>query len=237
MRVRVIACLVVLCALSIHAPAHAQIPVTDIGAIAQLIMQMERQDMQLELSHEQLLQAVQTHSVLTGSRGMQRLLSNVQRNYLPQNGRELELALLGVSAAYPRLSADVRSVLDANAILTPTEIDSLDPGDRAELLAARRAAASLKALANEQLSTTSDRFGALQGLIDALANVNDPKASMDLTARIAAEQTMATNEANKLRILDQAIAAEERLNEQRRRERLIQAMGSLRSLPPLGLQH
>jgi type IV secretion system protein VirB5 len=218
-----------------HAPAHAQIPVTDVAAIAQLIMQLQRQDMQLDLSQDQLAQAEETHAVLTGSRGMQRLLSHLQRNYLPHNAHELALALQGISAAYPSLSAQVRSTLDANSILTPSEIEGLDPGDRAELQAARRAAALLKALSNEQLATTSNRFDALQALIDALGDADDPKASLDLTARIAAEQTMATNEANKLRILDQALAAEERLNEQRRRERVIQGIGSFRTLPPLGL--
>lgn len=235
MNVKVIVLVVLLGSLGVHAPVHAQIPVTDIAAIAQLIMQLERQDMQLDLSHEQLVQAVETHAALTGSRGMQRLLSDLQRNYLPRNGRELALALEGSSDAYPDLSAQVRSALDANSILTAEDLGGLDPGDRAELQAARRAAALQKALSSEQLATSSNRFDALQALIDALGDVDDPKATLDLTARIAAEQTMATNEANKLRSLDQALAAEERLNEQRRRERVIQGIGSLRVLPPLGL--
>lgn len=235
MNLRVIVLVVLLGALGVHAPVHAQIPVTDIAAITQLIMQLERQDLQLDLSHEQLVQAVETHAVLTGSRGMQRLLSGLQRNYLPRNGRELALALEGISEAYPNLSAQVRSAIDANSILTAGEIDALDPGDRAELQAARRAAALQKGLANEQLATSSNRFDALQQLIDALGGADDPKASLDLSARIAAEQTMVGNEANKLRSLDQALVAEERLNEQRRRERAVRGIGSLRDLPPLGL--
>lgn len=231
-----IVCSLLLSALGMHVPAHAQIPVTDVGAITQLIMQLEQQYEQLDVAQDQLAQVEETNAVLTGSRGMQRLLSHLQRNYLPHNARELDLALQGLSKAYPRLSAEVRSTLEANSILTASEIDGLDPGDRAELQAARRAAALHKALSNEQLATTSNRFDALQELIDALGDVDDPKASLDLTARIAAEQTMATNEANKLRILDQSLAAEERLNKQRRRERVIQGIGSLRALPELGLQ-
>ncbi|GFE82476.1 P-type DNA transfer protein VirB5 [Steroidobacter agaridevorans] len=231
-----VVCLLLFGALGMHIPANAQIPVTDVGAITQLIMQLEQQYEQLDVAQDQLAQVEQTHAVLTGSRGMQRLLSHLQRNYLPHNAHELNLALQGISAAYPRLSAEVRSTVDANSILTAGEIAVLDSGDRAELEAARRAAALHKALSNEQLATTSDRFAALQELIDALGDAHDPKASLDLTARIAAEQTMAANEANKLRSLDQALAAEERLNAQRRRERVIQGIGSLRSLPPLGLQ-
>lgn len=227
--------IILLGVLGVHAPVHAQIPVTDVAAITQLIMQLERQNLQLDLSHEQLVQAVETHAVLTGTRGMQRLLADLQRNYLPRNWRELAEALEGSGDAYPVLSAQVRSALDANSILTPEDIRVLDPGDRAELEAARRAAALKKALSSEQLATSSSRFDALQRLIDALGDVDDPKASLDLTARIAAEQTMATNEANKLHSLEQALAAEDRLTEQRRRERVVQGIGSLRVLPPLGL--
>jgi type IV secretion system protein VirB5 len=236
MRIR--ACLylaVLLGGLTQHVPAMAQIPVTDVAAIAQLIMQLQRQDQQLSITENHLTQARQTYGVLTGARGMERLLSQVRRNYLPRDGEELALVIQGISTAYPNLSANVRATLSANAILAAAEIAALDPGDRQELEAARRSAAALKALSSEQLHATSDRFGSLQSLIDALRGADDPKASMDLAARISAELTMVTNEANKLRVLDQSMDAERRLAELRRKERAIQGIGSLRSLPELGL--
>ena len=58
---------------------------------------------------------------------------------------------------------------------------------------------------------------------------------MDLQARIAAEQGMLANEQTKLQVLHQAAQAEEWARVQRAREQAIADIGSLRSLPAMGL--
>jgi type IV secretion system protein VirB5 len=93
----------------------------------------------------------------------------------------------------------------------------------------------LQVMARQSLSATSDRFTAIQQLIDAIPRARDPKAIMDLQARISAEQGMLANEQTKLQVLHQAAQAEEWARVQRAREQAIADIGSLRSLPVMGL--
>ena len=112
----------------------------------------------------------------------------------------------------------------------------LSPIERAHLDAARRSTALLQALTHQSLATTSNRFASLQQLINAIGSANDPKAVLDLQARIGAETGMLTNEGSKLQVLYQAMQAEDRSQRQRRDEQAIADIGSLRALPPLGLR-
>jgi type IV secretion system protein VirB5 len=63
----------------------------------------------------------------------------------------------------------------------------------------------------------------------------DQKASLDLTARITAEQGMLQNEQTKLEALYRVAESEERARLQRLREQAITDQGSLRVLLPMGL--
>ena len=85
------------------------------------------------------------------------------------------------------------------------------------------------------LANSSDRFTSLQQLISAIGSATDEKASLDLTARITAEQAMEQNEQTKLQVLYQVAQAQEWSRAQQVRERAIADQGSLRSLPPMGL--
>jgi type IV secretion system protein VirB5 len=77
---------------------------------------------------------------------------------------------------------------------------------------------------------TSQRFLALQQLINSIGTANDPKAIQDLQARIQAEQNMLTNEQTKLQSLYQVAQSEELARKQRVRERSAADIGSARSL-------
>src|SRR3954465_11784518 len=68
---------------------HAQWAVIDVGAIAQLIEQIATMYQQLETARSTLRQAEQQYRATTGGRGMERLLSGTDRNYLPANGPKL----------------------------------------------------------------------------------------------------------------------------------------------------
>ena len=75
--------------------------------------------------------------------------------------------------------------LEANAVLTPEQLAALSPEDRAHVEATRRSTATLQALTEQALASTSGRFAALQELINAIPGATDPKAIMDLQARIS----------------------------------------------------
>lgn len=230
-------CLAVLALLAMLATpmARAQIPVTDVGAIVQLISQLEQLQQQLVVARDTLRQAEDAYESMTGRRGMDRLLEGTVRNYLPEDWQELERAVQGAAAAHSALARDIRRILDLNAILSDTALAAFAPQDRSEIDAARRSAALLQAMSEQSLSNTSDRFSALDELIRAIGRADDPKAIAELQARIGAEQGMLQNEANKLFVLQQSAHAQELTRRQRERERAIAGVGRLRDRPSLGL--
>lgn len=208
--------------------AMAQMPVIDVAAVLQLVNQIKVLD-------QQLLQAKSEFDSITGDRGMQLLLEGTVRNYLPSNWQELTGAFEDARGAFGALSGEFTSLLAANAILTPQQMEHLAPAQRREVEAARRSAAMLQGLVRSALATTSERFDAIQSLITAIGLAKDQKAVLDLQARISAEQGMLANEGTKLSILYQTAQAEEWARKQREREQGIAGIGSLRELPALGL--
>ena len=221
--------------LGITPAAQAQWAVVDVGAIAQLVQQVNTMRQQLEATRDQLQQARETLDSMRGGRGMEQLLSGATRNYLPPDWQQLAAVLDQASNGYGALAAELRRLINTNAILTPQQISALSPAERSQLEAARRSAAMLQALTREALSATSRRFASIQQLIDAIPRASDQKGILDLQARIQAEQGMLQNEATKLGVLYQAAQAEEWARRQRVREQAIASIGSLRDLPPLGL--
>lgn len=213
--------------------AHAQWAVVDVGAIAQLVQQLQTMQRQLDTARDQLA-AQRTHNnAITGSRGMQLLLRGVDRNYLPQNWAALVAAAQGAQGAYSALTTEIDAATRANAVLSAAQLAALSPRERADVEATRRTTATMQGLARQALQSTSSRFASIEQLIDAIANANDQKAALDLQARIGAEAAMLANEQSKLEVLRQAAHAESEAQRQRLLERAITDIGSLRQLPPL----
>lgn len=217
--------------------AHAQWAVVDVGAIAQLVQQVQTLREQLQTARDQLTQAQQEYQSMTGNRGMERLLAGTVRNYLPPDWAALEAAVRQAGGSYRALEAQIGAAIGANAILTPQQVARLSPEERAQLEAARRSAAMLQVTTRQALQATSSRFDSIQQLIDAIGSAQDQKAVLDLQARVSAEQAMLQNEQTKLVLLFHAAQAEEWARKQRSREHAIASIGSLRHLPPIGLNN
>jgi type IV secretion system protein VirB5 len=204
--------------------ARAQWAVIDVGAIAQLVREVATLQQQLQTAQAQLSQANAALQTTTGSRGMQLLLADSVRNYLPTSSSQLTEALQG-GGAYPSLAVDVRTAVSANAVLSPSQLSVLSPTDQQQIAAGRQSAALRQALAQEALANSSARFAAIQSLIDAISTARDQKAILDLQARISAELGMLQNEQTKLQVLAQASDAIEAVNAQQQREQAIAGQG------------
>ena len=215
--------------------SHAQFAVIDVNAITQMAQQLRVLQEQLANARSQLTQAQAQFAALTGSRGMERLLEGATRNYLPPDWAVFERTLRRVETSYAALGAQVEAVIQGNAVLTPEQTAHLVPAQREQLEAARQSAALLQVTSRQALQVSSERFDALQALIDAIPTATDSKAALDLQARIAAEQAMLQNEHTKLMVLYQTVEAEERAREQRARELAVAHIGSLRRVPAIGL--
>ena len=213
----------------------AQMAVVDVRAIVQMAQQLRVLQDQLVNARNQLTQAQAQFAALTGSRGMERLLAGAARNYLPPDWEVFERTLRRVETSYAALGAQIEAVVEGNAVLTPAETAHLVPDQREQLEAARQSAALLQVTSRQALQVSSERFAALQSLIDAIPGATDSKAALDLQARIAAEQAMLQNEHTKLMVLYQTLEAEDRAREQRARELAVAHIGSLRRVPAIGL--
>jgi len=209
--------------------------VVDVGAIAQLVkevatLQQQLQTAELTLTNEQL-----QFKAMIGNRGMQNLLVGTNRNYLPSTWSQLSAAVSQTGGAYQALSAGVQSLMVANAVLTPQQVAAMSPAEQTQLQMARQSAALLQSTSRQALENTSTRFASLQQLINAIPSAADQKGSLDLQARIQAEQAMLQNESTKMAVLHQTLEAQEWARKQSAREQVVAGVGSLRSLPALNL--
>lgn len=221
--------------IGVSRPAHAQFAVIDVASLAQLLNEVQQLEQQVATARSQLAQAQSEYAAITGGRGMQLLLSGTVRNYLPTSWADLSQVMSGSSGSFPALAGQVNALLAANAVLTPAQVASLSPTQQAQIASARQSPALLQALARTALANSSDRFASLQQLISAIGGASDQKASLDLNARIAAEEAMLHNEQTKLQMLSQVAESQEWARTQALREQAIADQGSLRSLKPMGL--
>jgi type IV secretion system protein VirB5 len=214
--------------------ARAQIPVIDAGALIQLVTQVNTLEQQLNTARQDLSQAEQQYQSTVGARGMEQLLGGTNRNYLPTDWAQLQAAMQGSGPGFA-LGADIGTNINSNAVLSAQQMAALAPPEQDAVQAGRRGAALVQAISQEALARTSERFAALQTLINAISSASDQKGILDLLARITAEQSMLQNEQTKLNVLSQAAAGDELARQQRVRERAVTDIGSLRSLPAMGL--
>ena len=212
--------------------ARAGIPVIDVTAVANLIQQITYWQQQIAGMANQLNQLQQTYTSMTGGRGMEGLLhmSNLQRNYLPQDYTELMNVVNGSSTTYAGLSSQVQSAISANAVLSNAQVSGMTPEMRQIVENGRKSAAMIGALSKSAYQNTSQRFAALQTLINTIGAAGDAKAIQDLQGRVTAEQTMLTNEQTKLQMLYQVAQADQWANQQKIRERAAADVGSVSTL-------
>lgn len=216
--------------------AHAQYAVVDAGAIAQLVQQVANMQQQLSTMQAHLRQAEQEYQSITGDRGMENLLSGTVRNYLPADWQSLQAAITQTGSAFPALAASAQSSLARNAVLSPQQLARLSPAELDRVVSARQSVALLQATTEQALGTISSRFATIQQLISAIGRAQDQKAILDLQARIAAEQGMLANDQSKLQTVFQTAQSQQWALQQRNREQAISDVGSLRTLPAMGLR-
>jgi type IV secretion system protein VirB5 len=206
------------------APARAQWAVIDAPAIVQLIQEVQTAAQQLATARNQLLQAQQALQTMTGDRGMEQLLGTTVRNYLPSDWSQVSAALQG-AGGYNALSADMQSIVNANAVLSAQRLATLPVNGQQLIQAQRQWGAMQQALAHQALSNASSRFAAIQILVSSIASAADQKGILDLQARINAELGMLQNEQTKNQSLNQSALAQDSSLKQRAREQVLDGHG------------
>ncbi len=205
--------------------AKAQWAGVDVGAIAQLLQQVQKMEQAIQTAENQLTQAQQQYQSMTGQRGMQNLLSGINRNYLATDFTQLASAL----------APGIQGHITTNAVLSTSQVAALSPSEQQQLTSARQNSALLQTASQQAYANASARFASIQQLITAIGSTSDQKAALELQARVQAENGMLQNESTKLQVLYQAAQAEEWARKQRANEQLVAGVGSLRTLAPLRL--
>jgi type IV secretion system protein VirB5 len=202
--------------------ARAQWAVVDVPATVQLIQEVENMEQMIATARNQLDQAKQALSTMTGDRGMEWLLSGTVRNYLPSTWSQVTTAAAGGNGG---LAADVQNNIAANSVLTPQRLATLSPGAQQLIQAARQWGAMRQSISHAALANSSSRFSSLQTLISQIGSASDQKATLDLQARINAELGMLQNEQTKLQQLNQATLSQESILRQQALEMSIAGSG------------
>jgi type IV secretion system protein VirB5 len=206
-------------AAGISTTAHAQMTVFDPSNYAQAVTQVQTQLNQLD---QLKLQVTQGQTLLTslnqnsGVNGLATLLSQPEvRSFLPEIGAFVA-AGRGDLTQLGNLTASAQSIRSQNRLYTPQSGDAIGADVEAAGDRAARDLATGQAIA----TTAETRLTGLQQLQTSLTTAMDARAVMDLQARIQAEQAMTANDQMRLQGLAMTQAAEDRVQQQRDRERM-----------------
>ncbi|MEM7621211.1 MAG: type IV secretion system protein [Pseudomonadota bacterium] len=208
--------------------ASAQgIPVYDASSFAQLIAQVDAMADDYQKQIEQLEEAVRQSNAITGTRNMgdvaNGLLEQQLREYLPNtwqdtmniiNSGNVPNGALGTQSIYNDLFSEYSPLSGAD--LMPS-----DPTSNVAKAIDRRTGTTYAAMsASEQAyNNIPVRMQTMDTLLNELNNSDDLKTSVDLQARIAAENGIALNELmrlNAIRIQQNASVENEALMNSRR---------------------
>jgi type IV secretion system protein VirB5 len=117
----------------------------------------------------------------------------------------------------------------------PANTQNFSATENAQLNSRRSSVALQEALTREELANVSQRFAAIQTLINAIPTAQDEKGVLDLQARIQVEQGMLQNENSKLHVLYEAAQSQAQTERERADEQAIADIGHLSALPAMGL--
>lgn len=202
--------LIILLFIYISPSAFAQgIPVYDASSFGQMITQLDSMSKDYQKQLEQLDQAVRQADAITGPRNMGSLnnssLESELRRYLPNtwqqtmnmmNAQGLGSAGLGTQNLYSALTDTFRP-------LPGSEFLPSDPNGPIAQALDRRNNTTYAAMAASEAAynNISTRIEAYENMLEELNNTTDLKASIDLQARITAENGMILNEMIRLQAL------------------------------------
>jgi type IV secretion system protein VirB5 len=196
---------------SAHAPANAQIPVTDlvhIGVSTNELFQQIQQVLSWVAQYTQMVTQItnqyeQIRSA-TGNRGMENLLMGAidqnARRYLPSDMADIYGLYSGsVVPGFASLSSRIASLRGTISSLPPGFVPAGPLQDA--LTKAVDTLGTQRAMAEQSYRAVTDRIGSTENLISTIGSTTDEKGIAELAARIQGEQVLAQNEANRIALL------------------------------------
>lgn len=188
------------------------IPVFDGAAAANFMQQFLRMKEQLDTAKSQLTEAQRMYESVTGVRGFGDLMRNNDiRRFLPDDVGQIYDAVN--SGNYEDISGSVDDIMRSEQVS-----GSMEDAKWKVLEREKKTAATDKAVGKKGYEGARKRLDQIDKLMDEISQTQDQKAIDELQARISGEQAAIQNEMNKLAMLSQLQATEERLVQQQKRE-------------------
>lgn len=231
MRTRLFGAAAAVLILAAAPPASAQMTVTDPGAYARMLQQLNEARSQLQELQTQVQQGTRLISQgqqlyddfnkLTNVNSLAGVLNNpALRRYLPPEVQDTSRLLTGTLTDLGSIGTRATSIRDANRLFTPVTsgLSTVEQYYQDSLVKSGDRAARDIALGESAYRTAGERQAGLDELRLALNNAKTAKEVMDLQARIDAEQALISNDQMQLQGLAMMQDAERRLADQRDRE-------------------
>jgi type IV secretion system protein VirB5 len=196
--------------------AHAQIPVTDAGSIAQLIQQVTTAGQQLQQLQQQYNQMVQQYNSLAKLTNMGsiegQLLSPLNQNpMMPDASQAMAFLNGGSMAGQGQAGTNAQSLFTQNHVYTSSTPGFLGT----EMTRNANSVAALMGAAQQLYATAQSRISGLSNLQAQLTSAHDPKDVLDLQARLQSEGTFIQNQQQQAQAL-MTVAQMQQANERER---------------------
>jgi len=200
--------------------AHAQFSVIDNANLARAVQQVDAWKKQYQQMLDQQAQLRQQFAALTGSRGLGNFASNpLLQATVPADLLQIMGALQSKGAAG---LSDAARQIRAQSKIYDCENRTGDARTLCERLLNN--VAQQQALLQSALAMTSVRRQQIQTLQEHINATSDPKSIAELQARLQAENTQVSNDANRLLLMRSLGDAAERAAEQALREKALRSL-------------
>ena len=188
---------------AVSVPSRAAMAVIDVANLGQAMQQVAAWQQQYAQMQSQISQLQRSFNSMTGDRNMANLLPG-NRSYLPADWNSAMTTLNQASGTtYSALANVAQQIKTAQSVLTQQQTATMTPQMQQYVINARNLAASQQAIGQAAYNTAAQRVAILQTLTSSLNGQVDPKAVMDLQARIQSEQAGLANDQAQLQSVAQ----------------------------------
>jgi type IV secretion system protein VirB5 len=196
-------------------PARAGIPVVDVGAITQAVLEVMNGLAQIENQYQQLAGLSRQIESISHARSLGDVLNDpALQNYVPREAGAMVRSL--ESGGYSSLAGASKALRDAQLVYNCLDIE--DAGERTRCQSALAKPYQQKAFMEEALVKARDRVSQINSLMRRAGETQDQKEIQEVAARIGAENALLQHEISQIELVRGLAEADQRVADSRARE-------------------
>ncbi|CAZ90450.1 Type IV secretory pathway, VirB5 component [Thiomonas arsenitoxydans] len=207
--------------------AHAGIPVIDAANLAQAVQQVVAWGQQYGQMVNSLQNQIAAIKNMEGNFGMSSLSAagmQTAQGMLPQSVNDLLNAINNPNGQYGQLQASIQNFMKQNNILDPNATFGAGTPAAQHMQGVQEQNATNLAAAQEAYKNITSGMTNIQSLITQVANSPSAKQTMNLQARIQAQNALIANSTNQLKALQLTQQAQAATEQEQDKERFIQSV-------------